>query len=61
MIKENSKMVLKWREPLQPFILRGKKTGINKFLVIIYPLLESRGGRIKTTDAVNILYVKVHY
>lgn len=60
MIKENSK-ILKWREPLQPFISRGKKTGINKFLVIIYPLLESRGRRIKTTDAVNTLYVKVHY
>lgn len=38
---------------------KKKQTGINKFLVIIYPLLEGRGGL--TTDAVNTLYVKVHY
>lgn len=25
---------------------KKKQTGINKFLVIIYPLLEGRGGRV---------------
>lgn len=43
MIKNNE--ILKWRKPFQPFISGKKLTGINKFLVIVYCLLEGRGER----------------